>query len=203
VEIRKADPQGAQNEKQLFVVEGRLPVQAVPESRHFDVEAGCVEEVGCGDSLTGHLGANLVRYPRSSEAVVTSAVVAVHMAYRSTYGIESKEPLPVFAHVSYAAGMASGTKPPPGVLSEALGEILRAQIARKKLKQSDIAAEMGISQTQLSGIVNAKKHVDIEQLDQLCWVIGLEFWEVVQEADNEVTDRQLSDEWTARSLVHD
>jgi plasmid maintenance system antidote protein VapI len=89
------------------------------------------------------------------------------------------------------------------VLSEALGEILRAQIARKKLKQSDIAAEMGISQTQLSGIVNAKKHVDIEQLDQLCWVIGLEFWEVVQEADNEVTDRQLSDEWTARSLVHD
>lgn len=99
--------------------------------------------------------------------------------------------------------MASGTKPAPGVLSEALGEILRAQIARKKLRQADIAAAMGISQTQLSGVLNAKKHVDIEQLDKLCWVIGLTFWQVAEEADKLAQHRQLSKEWTARSLVQD
>lgn len=125
------------------------------------------------------------------------------MTYRSTYGKKTKHSFAAFAYVSYDAGMASGTKPAPGVLSEALGEILRAQIARKKLRQADIAAAMGISQTQLSGVLNAKKHVDIEQLDKLCWVIGLTFWQVAEEADKLAQHRQLSKEWTARSLVQD
>jgi transcriptional regulator with XRE-family HTH domain len=99
--------------------------------------------------------------------------------------------------------MAAGTKPAPGVLSEALGGILRAQIARKKLLQSDVAAAAGMSQGQLSGVLNAKKHIDIEQLDKLCWVIGLNFWKVLEEADAEARDRQLRGEWATPTLVQD
>lgn len=99
--------------------------------------------------------------------------------------------------------MATGTKAAPGVLSEALAAILRAQIARKKLLQSEIAEAAHMSQGQLSGVLNAKKHIDLEKLDQLCWVLGLDFWKVVQEADQEVTDRQIRKEWTTRSLVQD
>jgi transcriptional regulator with XRE-family HTH domain len=99
--------------------------------------------------------------------------------------------------------MAAGTKPEPGVLSEALAGILRAQIARKRLLQSQVAEAAGMSQAQLSGVLNAKKHIDIEQLDKLCWVIGLDFWKVVEEADQETTDRQVSPEWKTSTLVQD
>lgn len=99
--------------------------------------------------------------------------------------------------------MAAGTKPEPGALSEALAGILRAQIARKRLLQSEVAAAAGMSQAQLSGVLNAKKHIDIEQLDKLCWVIGLDFWKVVEEADKETVDRQVRPDWKTSTLVQD
>lgn len=99
--------------------------------------------------------------------------------------------------------MATGTKPAPGVLSEALAGILRAQIARKKLLQADVAEAAHMSQAQLSGVLNAKKHIDIEKLDELCWVIGLDFWKVAEEADKEAQNRHLRDDWTIKSLVQD
>lgn len=99
--------------------------------------------------------------------------------------------------------MAAGTKPVPGVLSEALAGILRAQIARKKLLQAEVAAAARMSQAQLSGVLNAKKHIDIEKLDELCWVLGLDFWKVVEEADKETGDRQVSPDWKTSTLVQD
>ena len=87
--------------------------------------------------------------------------------------------------------MAKGTKSEPGSLTKEVAGILRAQISRKKFSQTAVAADVGISQTQLSGILNAKKHVDIEQLDDICWAIGLNFRDVIAEADKETADRHL------------
>jgi predicted XRE-type DNA-binding protein len=203
LERRKADPQGSQDQDQLFIEEGRLPVQAIPEGRQFDVEVGGFEQLRDTDSLPSHFGANLVRYARSSEAFVVSAVLAFHMRNAITYVNAAARTFAAITYVSYDCCMATGTKAAPGVLSEALAEILRAQIARKRLLQSEIAEAAHMSQGQLSGVLNAKKHIDVEKLDQLCWVLGLDFWKVVHEADQEVTDRQISKEWTTRSLVQD
>lgn len=77
----------------------------------------------------------------------------------------------------------------PGALSKEIAATLRAQLARKQFSQADLAEAVQISQTQLSGILNAKKHVDIEQLDELCFALGLTFRQVVADADKATAHR--------------
>lgn len=79
--------------------------------------------------------------------------------------------------------MPSGAKTPPGPFSQEIAAILRAQMARKQLNQSTVASAVAISQTQLSGILLARKHIDIEKLDELCYVLGLQLVAVLSEAD--------------------
>lgn len=97
--------------------------------------------------------------------------------------------------------MAKGTKPAPGVLSQEIAATLRAQLGRKQFSQSALAAAVGISQTQLSGILNARKHVDVEQLDELCFALGLSFREVIAAADR-ATSHRFSKKagWTTGTL---
>lgn len=88
--------------------------------------------------------------------------------------------------------MATGTKAIPGALSEELAERLRAQMARKRVSQLALAEAVGMSQAQLSGVLNAKKHVDLEQLDSICWVLGMSFRDLIAEID-EAASRRLVD----------
>lgn len=96
--------------------------------------------------------------------------------------------------------MATGTRTPPTELSDAIASILRGHIARKQLKQADVADAVGMSQSQLSGVLNGKKHVDVEQLDEICFAIGSSFVEVIAEAHTMTRTRTLSPEWTVKAL---
>ncbi|TFB96566.1 MULTISPECIES: helix-turn-helix domain-containing protein [unclassified Cryobacterium] len=97
--------------------------------------------------------------------------------------------------------MAKGTKPTPGPLTQEVAGILRAELARHRLLQGQLAAATGISTTQLSGILNGQKQIDIEQFDKLVWALGLDFVEVLRDADSHAADRQLGDDWVGDSLT--
>jgi DNA-binding Xre family transcriptional regulator len=97
--------------------------------------------------------------------------------------------------------MATGKKGAPNALSREIGAIIRAQIARKEIRQSVLAEAVGMSQAQISGVLTAKKHVDVEKLDEICWAIGLELLAVIAEADEKTILRQNSSEWTAKIVV--
>lgn len=88
----------------------------------------------------------------------------------------------------------------PGELSKEVAAILRAQMARHRIAQSPLAEAVGLSQGQLSGILNAKKHVDIEKLDEICQALGLEYAKVIREAD-EATDGRYFGPGRPRTLV--
>lgn len=96
--------------------------------------------------------------------------------------------------------MASGTKQQPGTLSREVAAILRAQMARRKILQTQVADATGISQTQLSGILGARKHVDLEQLDEICYALGLSFREVIAEADMESSSRHAEATWGTSAI---
>lgn len=97
--------------------------------------------------------------------------------------------------------MARGTKSAPGALSKEIAATLRAQLARKQFSQADLAEAVQISQTQLSGILNAKKHVDIEQLDEICFALGLTFRQVIADADKATAHRfSTKSGWTTGTL---
>jgi transcriptional regulator with XRE-family HTH domain len=96
--------------------------------------------------------------------------------------------------------MPRGAKSDPGLLTNEVAAILRAQMARKQLLQNAIAEEADISQTQLSGILNGHKHIDIEQLDRLCYALGLTLRDVVGEADEATTARYLAPDWPTKPL---
>lgn len=90
--------------------------------------------------------------------------------------------------------MPSGSKQ-PGALSKEVAAILRAQIARRSLRQDHLSQAVGISQAQMSGILNGKKLLDIEQLDRICWAIGLKYRDVIAEADDATMSRHAEKDW--------
>lgn len=96
--------------------------------------------------------------------------------------------------------MAAGTKPPPGPLSEAIAEILRGQLARKKLTLTAIGAAVEMSRAQVSAVFNAVKHVDVEQLDRICYALSLDMEEVLREADQMAAGRFSEKSWSTPRL---
>jgi DNA-binding Xre family transcriptional regulator len=97
--------------------------------------------------------------------------------------------------------MATGTKPAPGTLTQEIAATLRAQIARAKVSQADISRTVGISTGQLSGILNGHKQVDLEQLDELCWALGLSFRQVIADADAATAFRRTCPDWETEPLL--
>lgn len=87
--------------------------------------------------------------------------------------------------------MARGTAAPVGALTKEVAAILRTRIARQQLLQKDIAESLHIGKTQLSDIINGKKHVDIELLDDICSAVGLDFMDVLKEAEKATQSRLL------------
>lgn len=87
--------------------------------------------------------------------------------------------------------MARGSKAEPGALTVEVASILRAHIARKQLRQIDIAETVQISTSQLSDIVNGKKQIDIELLEAVCLAMDLDFMSVLRDADKATQSRLL------------
>lgn len=98
--------------------------------------------------------------------------------------------------------MPGGSKKPTGAFIHALAGILRGQVGTLQLKQEEIAQAIGISRGQMSKILRGEKQIDLEQLDELCWVIGLSFRDTVVAADERSRLRHGGPEWTVPTLVH-
>lgn len=97
--------------------------------------------------------------------------------------------------------MPAGAKTPPGPFSKEIAAILRAQMARKQLLQTPVARAINLSQTQLSAILLGQKHIDIEKLDELCYVLGLRLVPVLEEADAASKWRLTDARWPQRLVT--
>ena len=97
--------------------------------------------------------------------------------------------------------MPSGSKKEPGPLSIELGKALRAKMAREKVTNKALGEAVGMSPSQVSGVLNAKKNVDVEQLDAMCWSLGLDTLDLLTEVDAATMDRHIAPDWSARPLI--
>ena len=87
--------------------------------------------------------------------------------------------------------MATGTRT-PGPLAIEIAGILRAELARKQLRQTDLVAPTGISEGQLSKMFGGKKAFDIEDLDKLALAMGLDLMtQIIKPADAATQHRHL------------
>ena len=96
--------------------------------------------------------------------------------------------------------MAGGKKAPPGTLSHEMAAILRGKMGHDKITAQAVADAVGMSRAQVSGVLNGKKHVDVEQLDRICFSLGLTLEKVLREADKAASDRHAEPSWTTQRL---
>ena len=79
--------------------------------------------------------------------------------------------------------MPSGTKPPPGALSRAVATIINAALKDRDKPQGWLGARAGMSQRQVSRYLSGTRALTIDQLDDMCIALGLDFVTVIQAAD--------------------
>ena len=77
----------------------------------------------------------------------------------------------------------------PGPLTQAITAILRERMGRDNITKTALAAAVGISRPQVQKILAGTKQIDVEQLDALCWVLGLKARVVIAEADAATSSR--------------
>lgn len=97
--------------------------------------------------------------------------------------------------------MPRAAKKPTGPLVEEVAGVLRAQVGRAKLSHQQVADAIGVSRAQASKILDGQKQIDLEQLDELCWALGLTFRDVVVEADRVSQFRHAGPDWDTPTLV--
>lgn len=78
--------------------------------------------------------------------------------------------------------MPRGAKPIPGPLSRAIGSIIRSRMTRLDVGPADLASLLGLSVAQVSRILRAARHIDVEQLYSICQYLKLDLPEVLSEA---------------------
>lgn len=76
----------------------------------------------------------------------------------------------------------TGKTPAPGPLSRHIAATLSAEMRRRGLRQTDIAADVGMSPSQLSRALSATKVFTIDQLDAVCRAVGVSLSGVVAAA---------------------
>ncbi|QLD10856.1 helix-turn-helix domain-containing protein [Microbacterium oleivorans] len=81
--------------------------------------------------------------------------------------------------------MPTGKTPVPGPLSRHIAVTISSEMRRRGLRQTDIAAEAGMSPSQLSRALSASKVFTVDQLAAVCRAVGLSLSEVVAQASTE------------------
>lgn len=76
----------------------------------------------------------------------------------------------------------TGKTPTPGPLSRHIATTLIAEIRQRGLRQVEIAARAGMSPSQLSRVLAARKVFTIDQLDAVCRAIGVPLTQVITQA---------------------
>jgi transcriptional regulator with XRE-family HTH domain len=79
--------------------------------------------------------------------------------------------------------MPKGTNTPPGALTLAIAEILRAEMGRRSYKDAGLARASGVDRSAIGRIVKGQKVPDIEVLEALCVTLGRTLTSVLKEAE--------------------
>lgn len=69
-------------------------------------------------------------------------------------------------------------------LTRLIASMIRGLMARHGVKQADMAAAIGVSQSQLSKMVRGVRPIDLDQADGMCRALGADLWEVIKEAED-------------------
>ena len=95
--------------------------------------------------------------------------------------------------------MPTGTRPLPSPLSQQVGRLLADAISVRGLAQSQVAEQSGMSPSQLSRALTGKKVFTLDQLDDVCAVVGVDLVDVVASADVTTRTRPRA---TGGKLIH-
>jgi len=98
-------------------------------------------------------------------------------------------------------GMPGAASKTPGPFVKEVAAVLREKVAREGLSHQQLAEVLDVSRGQLSKILAGNKQIELEQLDEICWALGLNFRDVVVNADKATSFRHTSDEWTTETAV--
>ncbi len=78
--------------------------------------------------------------------------------------------------------MPTGSKPTPRAITQEIAAILREKQGRERLSQRKIADASGLSQSQVSKYLAAKKSMTLEELEAVCAALGLAWDGVLNDA---------------------
>ena len=96
--------------------------------------------------------------------------------------------------------MPRGTESEPGPFSIELAAILRGHLARQQQTKQALADAVGMSRPQMSKVLAGKKQMDVEELDRVCWALGLNAIDVITQADEATPNRHVEPEWDTDPL---
>lgn len=86
---------------------------------------------------------------------------------------------------SNVGGVPTGKKPTPGPLSRAIGRVVRRMIEEDGHSQASVAAQVGMSQSQLSKCLRGERIFDVEQLNAIAELFGTTPAQILREAGRE------------------
>jgi transcriptional regulator with XRE-family HTH domain len=96
--------------------------------------------------------------------------------------------------------MPSGSKPAPGPLTKEIAAILRERIGYAQVNSALLGEQAGMSRTHLWKSLNGRRQIDVEELDRVCFVLGLSLSDVVSRADAATASRSADPNPAATQL---
>jgi transcriptional regulator with XRE-family HTH domain len=83
----------------------------------------------------------------------------------------------------------TGSKRPPGPLSRAVAAIVADAFTESGLSQRALGEATGISQSQMSKYLRGERSMLLDDLDEVCFALGLSIVDVVERAARAAPDR--------------
>lgn len=81
------------------------------------------------------------------------------------------------------------TTPPPRALTREIARVVKGRMSSYEITQAEMAAMVGVDQSQLSKMIRGLKQITVDQLDIMCHMLGLELVKVVSDAKEFVDAR--------------
>ena len=78
--------------------------------------------------------------------------------------------------------MPRGSKPPAGPLARNAAALLRAALKNAGITQAQAGEALGESQTQVGKYLRGEQALNVDQIQALCDMVGLDFHELMREA---------------------
>ena len=101
------------------------------------------------------------------------------------YGMRTQGPRDNLFQICDAWGMSSGIKTRPNSVDLAVVWILDVERGRQGMTQVALAAEAGISQSQVSRVLGGIKPVTLTEMLRMCEALGLVASAVVEQAERD------------------